>query len=68
MGYIKLGEWGTRVGVCGDEVLLGVEPGWCEALKVTLNCLRRAVMFGTRSNVCSENISLLQLFYILRVK
>jgi len=37
MGYIKLLGWGTGVGVCGDEGLLGVEPGWCEALKVMLN-------------------------------
>ena len=66
MGYIKLGEWGTRVGVYGDEGLLDVEPGWCEALKVMLYRLRRAVVFSTRSNVCSENLRLLCfIFYVL---
>jgi hypothetical protein len=52
-------RWGVDVDTDLDEGLLGVEPGWCEAWKVTLNGLRRAAMFGARSNVCSENIQLL---------
>jgi hypothetical protein len=34
MGYIQLGGGGTGVGVCGDEGLLCVESGSCEAVKL----------------------------------